>query len=234
MGKLCNLSPWFTWRCRSGSDAAAGPASTSSPRARLRTSGPAEVMRPVAATDAAGGAAAPAAPPASLRTPESMEGVAATAGSVWGSGFGVRGLGFGVWGLGYGDCLRFGVWGLRFGVRGLGLGPLPAADVGASAVLRLRLGAPAGAPAAGGVVEGPASVWRGPLRDGPASGWLGCGPASYRLASCLHGEREFFIDNLLVRIHSIIEMILEDRACVRVGRELSRKSGSCFPTVRFG
>ena len=26
-------------------------------------------------------------------------------------------------------------------------------------------------------------------------------------------ESEFFIDNLLVRIHSIIEMILEDRPC---------------------
>ena len=27
------------------------------------------------------------------------------------------------------------------------------------------------------------------------------------------GEREFFIDNLLVRIHLIIEMILVDRPC---------------------
>ena len=26
-------------------------------------------------------------------------------------------------------------------------------------------------------------------------------------------EREFFIDNLLVRIHSIVEMILVDRLC---------------------
>ena len=26
-------------------------------------------------------------------------------------------------------------------------------------------------------------------------------------------EREFFIDNLLVRVHLIIEMILEDRPC---------------------
>jgi hypothetical protein len=27
------------------------------------------------------------------------------------------------------------------------------------------------------------------------------------------GERELFVDNLLVRIHSIIEMILVDRPC---------------------
>ena len=27
------------------------------------------------------------------------------------------------------------------------------------------------------------------------------------------GEREFFIDNLMVRIHSIIVVILADRAC---------------------
>ena len=26
-------------------------------------------------------------------------------------------------------------------------------------------------------------------------------------------EREFFIDNLLVRVHSIVEMILVDRPC---------------------
>ena len=30
------------------------------------------------------------------------------------------------------------------------------------------------------------------------------------------GERELFVDNLLVRIHSIIEMILVDRPCAMV------------------
>jgi len=30
----------------------------------------------------------------------------------------------------------------------------------------------------------------------------------------LQREREFFVDNLLVRIHLIIEMILVDRPCV--------------------
>ena len=36
------------------------------------------------------------------------------------------------------------------------------------------------------------------------------------VAHCVVGnkkEREFFIDNLLVRIHLIIEMILADRPC---------------------
>ena len=38
---------------------------------------------------------------------------------------------------------------------------------------------------------------------------------AHHLARCakVSSEREFFIDNLLVRIHSIIEMILVDRPC---------------------
>ena len=33
--------------------------------------------------------------------------------------------------------------------------------------------------------------------------------------SGINKEREYFIDNLLVRIHLIIEMILIDRPCIR-------------------
>ena len=37
---------------------------------------------------------------------------------------------------------------------------------------------------------------------------------TWEVSSCRpHSEREFFIDNLLVRIHLIIEMILVDRPC---------------------
>ena len=39
----------------------------------------------------------------------------------------------------------------------------------------------------------------------------------------LHRERDFFIDNLLVRIHLIIEMILADRSCAM---------GACIPFSR--
>ena len=40
---------------------------------------------------------------------------------------------------------------------------------------------------------------------------------------CLPREREFFIDNLLVRIHLIVEMILVDWLCAMgVGYLLSR------------
>ena len=35
-------------------------------------------------------------------------------------------------------------------------------------------------------------------------------------ATC-HSERDFFIDNLLVRIHLIIEMFLVDRSCAMGG-----------------
>ena len=34
-----------------------------------------------------------------------------------------------------------------------------------------------------------------------------------RSAAGIQAQREFFIDNLLVRIHFIIEMILVDRPC---------------------
>ena len=45
----------------------------------------------------------------------------------------------------------------------------------------------------------------------------------------LHSEREFFIDNLLVRIHLIIKMILVDRPCamgVWIPTRLHTKEGT--------
>ena len=46
---------------------------------------------------------------------------------------------------------------------------------------------------------------------GPSPSPAGSRGASPALAP--PGEREFFIDNLLIRIHLIIEMILVDRPC---------------------
>ena len=54
----------------------------------------------------------------------------------------------------------------------------------------------------------------GPGMNATWRGWIDEMPRSSSCARMhLEREKEFFADNLLVRIHLIIEMILEDRPC---------------------